>query len=88
MIPSIGFKCESFCKTYFFVWKLSIQVELILLKHIGSHIRLQSSWSSFNSFNFGLFEGILKSKIFDERENIKTFFDMWLAKKTLERCNF
>ena len=62
MIRYTRFKCQSFHETSFLlVKKLSIQVGLMLLKHVGSDIRVQSSWSAINSLNFGLFGVILKS---------------------------
>ena len=56
MIRYTRFKCQSFHETSFLlVKKLSIQVGLILLKHVGSDIKVQSSSSAINSLNFGLF---------------------------------
>ena len=48
-------------QVFLLVKKLSIQIGLILLKHVGSDIRVQSLWSAINSLNFGLFGVILKS---------------------------
>ena len=50
-------------RVFLLVKKLSIQVGLILFKHVGSDIRVQRSSPTINSLNFELFGVILKSRM-------------------------